>query len=165
MRPSLVSATEACAAACARYVYVRNGRSLGATIIHGSFSRVLIATPSNTTVDAMNYVQFILEKLKEKPLFAWIDLQPKAYWRALLWVDSANYGGVCVSPEQLEQVRDNPIRMSILYQSWAAGAGVRVALHGVRPCMMCAMRPCMVCDRSCVACELMCTRVCTLMVP
>ncbi|CAG0886396.1 unnamed protein product, partial [Darwinula stevensoni] len=67
---------------------------LGATVIYGDFSRLVIYTKKFEVQDALSYVTYITERIREQELFRSIQLSPVHCWEYLLWLDHANYGGV-----------------------------------------------------------------------
>ena len=55
---------------------------------------MIINTERATLDEAENFIAFVIETIKQKPLFAFIQLQPVNYWRILLFKDWYNYGGI-----------------------------------------------------------------------
>jgi len=69
-------------------------RGLGAKVVFASFGKVIIATPKESLRDAQDYCRFIIGSLQQKQLFNFLTLEPVTFWSSLLFLDSANYGGI-----------------------------------------------------------------------
>ena len=69
-------------------------KELGCNVIFANFHRMIINTERATLDEAENFIAFVIETIKQKPLFAFIQLQPVNYWRILLFKDWYNYGGI-----------------------------------------------------------------------
>lgn len=69
-------------------------KELGCNVIFANFHKVIINTERTTVDAAENFIAFVLETIKQKPLFAFIQLTPVEYWRILLFKDWYNYGGI-----------------------------------------------------------------------
>lgn len=69
-------------------------RKLRATIVFADFSRIIIATGKYNMAAAQGYCEYLLKTLKSRELFEWLELEPKRYWHALLFMDQYNYGGI-----------------------------------------------------------------------
>ena len=51
----------------------------------------------------VSYTKYLLEALKRRELFQWLEMVPVRWWHALLYRDQYNYGGVeAVVPADLE---------------------------------------------------------------
>ena len=44
---------------------------------------------------------YITRAIKAKPLFMWLEFQPRAFWQYLLWMDPVNHGGVLCEAEEV----------------------------------------------------------------
>jgi DNA polymerase epsilon subunit 1 len=69
-------------------------RSLGAVIVHASFTRLTIATDKMSLADGQAYVGFLLSSLSTKPIFSFLRLTPLRFWSSLLYLDTLNFGGL-----------------------------------------------------------------------
>lgn len=56
------------------------------------------------------YTRYLLEALKRRELFGWLDLAPVRWWHALLFRDAYNWGG---------------IEAAVAADMWRPGAGAR----------------------------------------
>ncbi|EFJ15355.1 hypothetical protein SELMODRAFT_445541 [Selaginella moellendorffii] len=69
-------------------------RKLGATIVYGSFSRIIIGTGKHNVEAAKNYCDHLLKTLQTREMFEWIELEPQRYWHSILFMDQYNYGAI-----------------------------------------------------------------------
>lgn len=69
-------------------------RKLGSTVVYASFHKLIISTSRPTMEAGIVYFKYILETIKARPLFAWIELKPAVGWETLIYLDAANYGGI-----------------------------------------------------------------------
>ena len=69
-------------------------KELGCNVIYGNFHKLIIKTERYTQEEAESFINFVIETIKQKPLYAFIQLQPVEYWRILLFKDWYNYGGI-----------------------------------------------------------------------
>ena len=51
---------------------------------------------------AQGYLGYLVEALRRRELFQWIELSPITWWQALLYRDPYNYGGVEAGPDPVE---------------------------------------------------------------
>ncbi|CAM1314648.1 POLE (predicted), partial [Pycnogonum litorale] len=69
-------------------------KRLGAIIIYASFNKVVICTKKRRVVDAVTYVEYIVNNITNKELFHALDINYKQSWDYLLWLDPANHAGI-----------------------------------------------------------------------
>lgn len=78
---------------------------MGAHIIYGDLSRIIVCTNKFTVEDGVGYIKYLLDTLQSKDLFSTINIQVNKIWTLLLWQDSANYGGIKIDLEENNKVR------------------------------------------------------------
>jgi Domain of unknown function (DUF1744). len=61
----------------------------------------MISTGKYDFQEAENYSTFILKTVISYPLFSYLNLSPKKYWKILLFKDHFNYGGIAENEEVL----------------------------------------------------------------
>ena len=66
---------------------------LGAEIIYADFNRIILNSGKKNIVDAISYVEYIVQSIRNKELFHSINLTYQQCWEHLLWMDTANFGG------------------------------------------------------------------------
>ncbi|KAI4260020.1 MAG: hypothetical protein LQ352_000516 [Teloschistes flavicans] len=68
-------------------------RRVGSHIVFANPNRLLLQTTKGEVGNAYAYSKYILDSIKAKPLFHFLDLEIKEYWDYLVWYDEFNYGG------------------------------------------------------------------------
>lgn len=69
-------------------------KALGAQIVSATPSKMIISTGKFNLIEAENYSNFILKTVISYPLFSYLNLSPKTYWKVLLLKDHYNFGGI-----------------------------------------------------------------------
>lgn len=69
-------------------------KRLGAEIIYADFNRVILNSGKKTIVDAISYVDYIVQNIRNKELFHSIQLSYQQCWEFLFWMDTSNFSGV-----------------------------------------------------------------------
>jgi DNA polymerase epsilon subunit 1 len=64
---------------------------LGAVIIHADFSRLIICTKKSRVADALGYVEYITQSIKNKEIFHSIDIKVTQTWECLMWLDPVSF--------------------------------------------------------------------------
>ncbi|KAL8655406.1 MAG: hypothetical protein Q9210_000904 [Variospora velana] len=68
-------------------------RRVGSHIVFANPNRLLLQTTKAEIGNAYAYSQYILQSIKAKPLFHFLDLEIREYWDYLVWYDQYNYCG------------------------------------------------------------------------
>lgn len=66
---------------------------VGSHLVFANLNRLLLQTTKAEVGNAYAYSQYILQSIKAKPLFHFLDLEIREYWDYLVWYDQYNYGG------------------------------------------------------------------------
>ncbi|RNA10734.1 DNA polymerase epsilon catalytic subunit A [Brachionus plicatilis] len=69
-------------------------KKLGGHIIYADLSRIIIGTNKFTVDDGLNQLNYILNNIQNKDLFSTVHIETSKVWTLLIWLDSANYGGI-----------------------------------------------------------------------
>ncbi|CAL7943087.1 unnamed protein product [Xylocopa violacea] len=69
-------------------------KTLGSVIIFADFSKIIVCTKKRTVTDALGYVEFVVQTIRNKEIFHSIEITFEQCWEYLLWFDVHNYGGV-----------------------------------------------------------------------
>ena len=69
-------------------------RRLGSTIVYANFNKIIVCTKKKKVDDAIAYVQYVVNNIRNKELFHSIDISFNQCWEYLLWLDLANHGGI-----------------------------------------------------------------------
>lgn len=85
-------------------------KRLGSTIIYANFHKIIICTRKRTVADAIGYVEFVVNSIRNKELFHGIDISYNQCWLHLMWLDPWNHGGVKGNlPEHVQEVGDGNV--------------------------------------------------------
>lgn len=80
---------------------------LGTEIIYADYNKIVLNSGKKSTMDAMNYVDYLVQSIRNREMFHSIQLIYQKSWKHLLWYDTANYGGFLTNlegdTEDLEQ--------------------------------------------------------------
>ncbi|CCF54758.1 hypothetical protein NDA11_001598 [Ustilago hordei] len=76
-------------------------KRLGASIVYASFSRLFLLTSKPGAANAMAYSRYLMTAVTSRELFKHVQLEIIHYWEYLLWMDSANFGGVIADTTDL----------------------------------------------------------------
>jgi len=69
-------------------------RKLGSTVVHATFTKLLISTGKPTAEHALAYFSYLRETVKSRPLFQYLAIGLDKVYACLLFMDNANYGGL-----------------------------------------------------------------------
>lgn len=100
-------------------------KRLGATIIYADFNRLIISSGKNNVTDALSYVDYVVQSLRNKEIFHSIHLSFEQCWNLMTWLDNANFAGIrgkisneVEQNEQEDDLQDNsdeniPLEMNL----------------------------------------------------
>ena len=77
-------------------------RRLGAVVVYADFNKIILNTKKRTVTDAVSYVKYITDNIKNKEIFHSIEMTVVQAWDLLLWCDPANFGGIHSDMAELE---------------------------------------------------------------
>ena len=77
-------------------------KRLGSIIVYADFNKIIVNTKKRTVSDAVSYVNYVTENIKNKEIFHSIEMGLGSVWDVLLWCDPANYAGVAGDMKELE---------------------------------------------------------------
>ncbi|KXZ56813.1 hypothetical protein GPECTOR_1g732 [Gonium pectorale] len=69
-------------------------RRLGAVLVAASSHSITICTGKRSVKAAAGYTRFLLDTLRGRELFRWLELSPSAWYHALMWRDPYNWAGL-----------------------------------------------------------------------
>lgn len=76
---------------------------LNAKIIYADFNRIILNAGKKSVVDAISYVEYVVQSIRNKELFHSINLTYQQSWKFLLWLDTTNYSGsVAKIPKEMQ---------------------------------------------------------------
>ncbi|XP_046997014.1 DNA polymerase epsilon catalytic subunit 1 [Schistocerca americana] len=69
-------------------------KRLGSVIVYANFNKIIICTKKRNIEDAIGYVEFVVQSIRNKELFHSIEISYQQCWEYLMWLDPANHAGV-----------------------------------------------------------------------
>merc|ERR1719234_1740620 len=69
-------------------------RRLGAVVVYADFNKIILNTKKRTVSDALSYVKYVTDNIKNKEIFHSIEMTFVQSWDILLWCDPSNFGGI-----------------------------------------------------------------------
>ncbi|SPQ99410.1 unnamed protein product (mitochondrion) [Plasmodiophora brassicae] len=75
-------------------------RSLGAQVVYGSFTKLVLHARKPTLPHAMAFIRSAAASVQENDLFRMLIFRFDRVWLSLLYMDAANYAGVPAAPDQ-----------------------------------------------------------------
>ncbi|KAI1296371.1 DNA polymerase epsilon catalytic subunit [Mortierella claussenii] len=108
-------------------------KRLGSRVILGNFNKMTIVTTKSSIGNAYAYCSWIVRHIQSKPLFMTVDLIPIHYWEQLLWMDSANFGGIiCPNPHEVQENDSSTLLVQVnrdIDMQWNIQQYLPIALH------------------------------------
>lgn len=87
-------------------------RGLGGTVVHATFHQLTLSTNKSTPLAAIAHVRYIMNTLLQKPLFRHLQSTTERVWTNLVFLDSANYGGVALEQAYLQALQGHEARQA-----------------------------------------------------
>merc|ERR1719318_524136 len=81
-------------------------KRLGAIVVYADFNKIILNTKKRTVSDAVSYVKYVTDNIKNKEIFHSIEMGMGGVWDVLMWCDPANYGGINSDLKQLEEAEE-----------------------------------------------------------
>ncbi|CAH0549983.1 unnamed protein product [Brassicogethes aeneus] len=69
-------------------------KRLGCTIIYANFNKIVICSKKKNVEDALGKVEFVVTSIRNKELFHSLEITYRQCWEHLVWLDTANFGGI-----------------------------------------------------------------------
>jgi DNA polymerase epsilon subunit 1 len=60
---------------------------LGSVIVYANFNKIIVCTKKRTVEDAIGYIEFVVQSIRNKELFHGIDISYQQCWEYLMWLD------------------------------------------------------------------------------
>ncbi|MES1908927.1 MAG: hypothetical protein MHM6MM_001764 [Cercozoa sp. M6MM] len=96
------------------YLLVTQLKKLGVRVINATSTHLLVATSRTSLEAAQRNVAFCLNALRQHECFAWLTLEPRRWYTSLVYLDSSNFGGLCVSDTDGEGTQE-----TVLQGTWS----------------------------------------------
>lgn len=72
-------------------------RRMNAKLVFANRNKAIIQTSKISVENSYAFGQYIVQAIRSKPLFNFLDLRILRYWDILVWMDEYNYAGRCCS--------------------------------------------------------------------
>ncbi|XP_029670196.1 DNA polymerase epsilon catalytic subunit A isoform X1 [Formica exsecta] len=69
-------------------------RTLGCIIVFANFNKIIVCTKKRSVADALGYMEFVVQTIRNKELFHSIEITYDQCWEYLIWLDLHNHAGV-----------------------------------------------------------------------
>jgi DNA polymerase epsilon subunit 1 len=69
-------------------------KRLGSVVIYANFNKIIVCTKKRTIEDAIGYIEFVVQSIRNKELFHGIDISYQQCWEYLMWLDPVS--GQCL---------------------------------------------------------------------
>ncbi|EDV91605.1 GH12980 [Drosophila grimshawi] len=69
-------------------------KRLGATIVYADFNRIILSSVKKSVSDALGYVDYVVQSLRNKEMFHSMQLSFEQCWNFMLWLDQSNFFGI-----------------------------------------------------------------------
>ncbi len=100
-------------------------KRLGSDVIFADFNRIFLRTTKPTAGSAVAYGKYLMTAVNGCELFKHVNLEIEHFWEYLLWMDSANFGGViCADPAAVAMPKSASVEMN-----WNIRSFLPPALH------------------------------------
>lgn len=91
-------------------------KRMGGSIVHANFQRMFILTSKPTAASAAAFGRYLMSALTSRDLFKHIDLDIVHHWDYLIWMDSANFGGVICQDPDAEETQQGDVSSKSTFQ-------------------------------------------------
>lgn len=83
-------------------------KTLGSIIIFANFNKIILCTKKRTVSDAVGYMEFVVQTIRNKEIFHSIEITYEQCWEYVIWLDIYNYAGVQGKlPKDMEEDTQN----------------------------------------------------------
>lgn len=69
-------------------------KRLGCKIVYANFNKIVICSTKNNVEDAIANIKFVVASIRNKELFHSLEITFSDCWKQLVWLDTANHGGI-----------------------------------------------------------------------
>ncbi|KAL6267362.1 hypothetical protein P5V15_000437 [Pogonomyrmex californicus] len=69
-------------------------KTLGCIIVFANFNKIIVCTKKRSVDDALGYMEFVVQTIRNKELFHSIEITYDQCWEYLIWLDLHNYAGI-----------------------------------------------------------------------
>ncbi|CAG9856188.1 unnamed protein product [Phyllotreta striolata] len=69
-------------------------KRLGCRIVYANFNKIIVCSKKSSVEEALAHVDFVVTSIRNKELFHSLDITYRQCWENLVWLDTANFGGI-----------------------------------------------------------------------
>ncbi|KMQ97138.1 dna polymerase epsilon catalytic subunit a [Lasius niger] len=69
-------------------------KTLGCIIVFANFNKIIVCTKKRSVADALGYMEFVVQTIRNKELFHGIEITYDQCWEYLIWLDLHNHAGI-----------------------------------------------------------------------
>lgn len=69
-------------------------KTLGCIIVFANFNKIIVCTKKRSVGDALGYIEFVVQTIRNKELFHGIEITFDQCWEYLIWHDLHNHAGI-----------------------------------------------------------------------
>ncbi|XP_011882583.1 PREDICTED: DNA polymerase epsilon catalytic subunit A [Vollenhovia emeryi] len=69
-------------------------KTLGCIIVFANFNKIIVCTKKRSVNDALGYMEFVVQTIRNKELFHSIEITYDQCWEYLIWLDLHNHAGI-----------------------------------------------------------------------
>ncbi|OAD60585.1 DNA polymerase epsilon catalytic subunit A [Eufriesea mexicana] len=83
-------------------------KTLGSIIVLANFNKIIVCTKKRTVSDALGYMEFVVQTIRNKEIFHSIEITFEQCWEYLIWLDMHNFSGVRGKlPKEMQEDAEN----------------------------------------------------------
>ncbi|CAL1292777.1 unnamed protein product [Larinioides sclopetarius] len=79
-------------------------QKLGSIVVYASYNRIILCTKRKSVEDALAYSQYVNDCIQGKEIFHGLQFELNGCWEYLLWLDTANFGGIKVNYKKSSEI-------------------------------------------------------------
>ncbi|XP_024876270.1 DNA polymerase epsilon catalytic subunit A [Temnothorax curvispinosus] len=69
-------------------------KTLGCIIVFANFNKIIVCTKKRSVNDALGYIEFVVQTIRNKELFHSIEITFDQCWEYIIWLDLHNHAGI-----------------------------------------------------------------------
>ncbi|EFN88114.1 DNA polymerase epsilon catalytic subunit A isoform X1 [Harpegnathos saltator] len=69
-------------------------KTLGCIVVFANFNKIIMCTRKRSVTDALSYMEFVVQTIRNKELFHSIEITFDQCWEYLVWLDLHNHAGI-----------------------------------------------------------------------
>ncbi|XP_066584539.1 DNA polymerase epsilon catalytic subunit 1 isoform X2 [Prorops nasuta] len=82
-------------------------KTLGSIIVYANFNKIILCTKKRAVTDALGYMDFVVQTIRNKELFHSIEISCEQCWNYLIWLDLHNHAGIKGKLPNATEIEEN----------------------------------------------------------